>query len=343
MLTRAQEAALRLLVDTPPVCRLDLDELDWTELRAVGASCGVLVRLADAVTARSGEMPPPLFTAATARACAAAQHTLEIVDRLSVRCNALGLQHAFLHVVQRYPDSGNVTLLVGAPNTPAIDRQLLSELPVAWRAPRRRMQRWLGGASVFCGAYGVGIRIRHGRVGRFGEHARYARLVLERAGLVPVGQTTCRAPTQEDHLLLLVIERTYTRPAFRLGDLAWAIPVLRTVDLNWDYLFAAAVSTGMLAGVAAYLEYVNGIHLELFGDELIDPSTRARFRGPVTRPAAHPGDSTRFPAAGFMAQAYLGQVGETLDSGRWHSAARLSLLPLVAMLAGRHARGKQSQ
>lgn len=340
MLTRAQDGVLRLLVENPRVCRVDLDEIDWALLREVGTASGVLVRLADAVRAR-GEALPPLFSGAAARACAATQHALEIVDRLSARCHALGLAYSFLHLTQRYPDSGNVTVVIGAPNAPAIDRQLLADIPAAFRAPSRRLQRWLCGASSYAGAHGIGIRIRHGRLGRFGEHARYARLLIERSQPIAVGQTTCRAPTAEDHLLLLVIERTYTRPAFRLSDLAWALPLLRTVALNWDYLFATAVSIGTLAGVSAYIEYVNGVHRDLFGRDLIDPAVRARFRVALPRRLAPTSATARFPAAGVMAWTYLGQMGETLDSGRWHSAARLSLLPLVAALAGN--RGRRSQ
>jgi len=41
MLTRAQEETLRLLVDDPCSPRIDLNDIDWAELRPVAASSGV--------------------------------------------------------------------------------------------------------------------------------------------------------------------------------------------------------------------------------------------------------------------------------------------------------------
>jgi hypothetical protein len=41
----------------------------------------------------------------------------------------------------------------------------------------------------------------------------------------------------------------------------------------------------------------------------------------------------RFPSARTVRQLYLKQIQATLEAGRWHSAARLSLLPFAAALA----------
>jgi hypothetical protein len=226
--------------------------------------------------------------------------------------------------VERYPDSGTVTLLVASPNGPAIDRDILRDLPAT---PRRQAiwERRVGGASSYVTAYGIPLRIRHGRLGRFGEHARQARMLIERARPAAIGPSTLHAPSVEDHLLLLAIERSYARPAVHLDDLTWVIPVLRAASWNWDYLFAAAMSIGMLESVGAFLAYANAVHRQLFVSDLVPPVLLTRF-GDIHRDR----DDGLFPLPHAFARSYARHLGATLESGRWHSAARLSLLPLAA-------------
>ena len=87
---------LRLLLGDP---QADPAELDWAEARELALAHGVIVRLADAVSA-CGEPLPARFQAAAAEACARTQRALAIVDRLSARCEAMGLAHAFLHTAE---------------------------------------------------------------------------------------------------------------------------------------------------------------------------------------------------------------------------------------------------
>jgi hypothetical protein len=305
----------------------DLDELDWAALRGVAARGGVMTRLADAVS-RRGETVPPRLREAAADNCRKAERVLELVARLSARCGELGVAHAFVNTLEHYPDiKRHITLLTASPD---MDDQLLQHLPAAPRP--RRLGRWLAGARTYAVAHGVTLEIRHGRLGRMGEHARYARILVARARDVVAGVTTARAPTSEDHLLLIAAHQSYRRPAMRLDDVCWAITALGDPALNWDYVFAMALSMGMLATVGSYLAYVDGIATELFGRPLMAAELSARFQPAGTRlPWA--ADGIRYPAARAAARLYLQNVGATLESGRWHSAARLSLLPVVAALA----------
>jgi hypothetical protein len=85
-----------------------------------------------------------------------------------------------------------------------------------------------------------------------------------------------------------------------------------------------------LGAVGAYLGYVDGIHRQVFERDLIEAGVLPRFQG-MPAPVA-----TTFPdQRGTIARAYVRQVGATLESGRWQSAARLSLLPLMAAFAGK--------
>jgi hypothetical protein len=314
-------SVLRLLLDDP---RLDADNLDWTAVRAVAERAGVIVRVADTLVRRGEELPARLAESA-AEACARTQHVLEIVDRLGAACRRLGIAHAFLKTAERYPDTGrDIDLLITEAGT-GIDAAILRAVPAAPR--RRSWRKRVAGSCTYAAAHGVVIDIWHGRLGILGEHARYARILLDRAHPVALGMTSCLAPSEEDNLLLIDTQQVYTRPAFRLADVYWTIRTLENRQLNWDYVFATALSMGMVPAVGTYLQYIDGIHARLAGVPLLDAAVIARFHGSPS------GDATRFPSARAAARLYLQQIGATLESGRWHSAARLSLLPVIAAAA----------
>ena len=258
---------LRLLLDDP---HLDLDEVDWAAVRTVAEHTGVIVRVADAIARHNVRLPERLAESA-AQACGRTQRVLEIVDQLSAACARRGIAHAVIKTAERYPDTGrDVDLLV---STSRRDTPILHTLPAVAR--KRTWRNRLAGSSTYTAAHGIVIDIWHGRLG---EHARFARLLLERARPAPVGVTTFVTPSSEDHLLLIAAQQMYTRPAFRLADVYWTIVALRDKKLNWDYVFATALSMGLVSAVGTYLQYVDGVYLRLFNRSLIDETVAARFQ-----------------------------------------------------------------
>ena len=307
--------ALQLLLAAPR-SEPDLADLDWSELRVAARRGGALVRVADALSGR--DPLPPRFGAAAAQACENAQRSLELVAQLSDGCNRLGIEHAFLQTLESYPDApGTIELLVGAP-TAGIDRLILGDIPATRR--RAALHDRLAKVTTYTAAYGNRVVIRHGRIGRLGEHARYARLLLARARPLTVGTMTGLAPSRSDHLLLLAMHQLYGRPAFRLSDVHCAIDAIRQSEIDWDYLFATALSVGIVPAVGCYLQYLEGIHRSLVDRSLVPGDALARF-----------GTTGREQGS---ARLYLQHVRATVESGRWHSAARLSLLPVMAALTG---------
>jgi hypothetical protein len=257
-----------------------------------------------------------------------------VVDRLAARCNRLGIPHAFLKTADHYPDSGRDIDLLVAATSPDVDRAILGDLPASPAAHGWRNR--LAGSRVYTAAYGILIDIHHGRLGQFGEQARFARLLADRAAVVPVGPTAFRAPSVADHFLLLATQRVYTRPVLRLADVYGAIATLRQPDaLNWDYVFATALAMGMVPAVGAYLDYVNRMHARLFTRALVSHDVLARFQ--LSLPIRDRGvvgeRDGRYPRAAIARHIFVRQVQATVEAGRWHSAARLSLLPLIAGLS----------
>ena len=323
--------ALDLLLTQPPSGGgLDLNDLDWSELRTAAQRGGALVRVADAIE-QPREALPPRFAAATAEACRRAQQVVDLVDRLSAACNRLGLPHAFLRTAECYPDAQRtIDLLVSDPSV-NIDAEIFRDIPAVTH--RGLLHHRLAGATTYRVAYGNRVLIRHGRLGRLGEHARFARLLLARARPRPMGTATPIAPSGEDHLLLLAIHQLYTRPEFRLSDLHCAIEAVRARTLDWDYVFATALSTGIVPAVGCYVQYLDRVHQSVTGRALLPQPVLDRFAADA-RPIRQAGTAqdARFPRTRAAARLYLQNLRATLESGRWHSALRLSLIPVLAAL-----------
>ena len=327
MLTRVN--MLRVAVGDPLA---DPDMLDLVEAQHIATGNGVIVRLAAALRAYD-DVLPPRFAGAAGQASAVTQRKLDIVDRLSERCTALGVGHAFLGVAERYPDSASVTLLVDSPWSARMDRAILRDLPSRPAKPRRfgaLLERRLAGVTTHQVAYDIELRLRHGRLGRLGEQARFARLLLQRARVQPVGCTTCFAPTPEDYLLFLATERAYMRASPHLADFVWAVPALRgaTTIFDWDYVFATVLSLGVTAAAASYLGFLEGVHRNVCGArrDLVPAAVRERFGVVAER-------RTAYPRPRAAARTFAKNLRATLEGGRWQSAARLALLPFIAASA----------
>jgi len=318
---------LRVAVGDPLA---DPDQLDLVEAQQIATGNGVIVRLAETLRTYD-DVLPPLIGAAAAQASAVTQRKLDIVDRLSERCTALGVRHAFIGVAERYPDSASIALLVDSPWSARMDRAILQDLPSRAAKPRRpgaRLERRLAGITTHQVAYDIELRIRHGRLGRFGEHARFARLLLERASVQSVGCASCFAPTPEDYLLFLITERAYMRPSPHLADFVWAVPALGTTQFNWDYVFGTSLSLGVTAAAASYIGFLEGVHRNVSGArrDLVPATVRERMGVVAER-------RTAYPRPRAVMRTFAKNLRATLEAGRWQSAARLALFPFVAASA----------
>jgi thymidylate kinase len=321
--------ALRLLLeDDAPLPH----ERDWSKLLAIAEAGGVLVRLADRLARREAPVPSSVADA-VARARGRAEHAFDLVQRISASCARLSLPHAFLKFVERYPDCGRDVDFLLCAESPEIDRLMLRGVPALRRA--RRLPQRLSGSACYL-IDGLVLDIAHGRLGRLGEHARFARQLLARACPQPLGDTEITAPTSEDHLILLALQQAFARAAFRIGDVYWTMRTVRDEPLDWDYVAFLAAALGLQPAVGSYLVYVDRLHARLFSRSLLSNDVLARFgiRGSTRLRALLGADAYRFPAARVAGRVYLQQMHSTLKSGRWFSAARLCLLPMLALVTG---------
>ena len=322
-------AMLRLLLDDP---RCDPDDLDWSVIQSIAEKEGLLLRLAAWFERRHELVPEPLATA-IARARERQTFLLSLVARIEERCARHEIQHVFLTATTHYPDIGrDIDLLVtGRPVD--VDAVLLdwSIQPNGNRNLRSRLAATTSYPIAECDATLV---VHHGRLGRLGEHGRFAWQLLRRRRRMRVAEVSWTTPSPEHQLILQALYRMYGRPALRLRDAHWAITTLRQSSFDWDDLIASARSTGVMAGLSCYLEYVEQIYRQVMGRPLLPLYVRERLAvGAWGRVQLQDG-RYRYPATRVTGGLYLREFVADVAAGTWEAAGRLCFLPVLAATAG---------
>ncbi|MBI4419640.1 MAG: nucleotidyltransferase family protein, partial [Gemmatimonadetes bacterium] len=233
---------------------------------------------------------------------------------------------------QRYPDVGDdLDLLVLAP-TPAIDRLMLEGLPVTSR--RRTLAHRLSGCLLYAlPGTDVVLDIHHGRLGSAGRHTDYLAVLRQRRRLVVIEGTEFWAPSSEDQLVLQGLEKVSGRRSFHLCDVLHTITAVRA-GVDWEYVLRTARAQDGEAGLSCYLSYVAELHSRLAGRDLLPRDVSDALRLGGWGRVEFKNGAFRFPALRVNSRVYGRQFSADLRSGRWTSAARLCLLPLVAAAAG---------
>jgi hypothetical protein len=320
---------LRLLLDDP---RVDPDNLDWSLVLPAAERQGLLLRLG-AWFERRHEFAPAPVGDAIGRARDRLGCVVGLIARIEARCLEREIDHVFLKIAQQFPDVGrDIDVLVSA-EARDVDAALLGrESGIAEPLTFRR--RISGTSTLKIPSCDITLVVRHGRVGRLGEHELYARQLLRRQRRVCIGTASWTAPPAEDALLLMVLDRLYGRPAIPLRDVHWTISTVRAGLLDWDYLIGAARSTGLIAGLSCFLAYSEQIHRQLFAHPLLPGQVRSRLGAGDWGQVAFDAGSFRFPAARITGRLYFDEFCADVATGNWEAATRLVFLPLVAAAAG---------
>jgi hypothetical protein len=332
----AAALVLRFLLDDPAA---DAAAIEWSDVAAVARRDGVEQRLAAALE-RRGVSLPERFADAVSRARDRTARIVALAARLDEACERQSLPHVFLSLMPHYPDVGReLDLLLGQTST-ATDRVILDQIQAV--PGLRRLRSRLASRTIYpLPELGTVLDVRHGRLGRLGEHARFADLVLRRRRPARIGPVRCQVPSPEDQLLLQALSQSCGRRSLRVRDAYWTIATLRATRPDWAALLATAETLGLVAGLSCHLAYVDQIHELLTGRRLVDADVRARLGPrPWGRVEFRQG-SYRFPTARVTGRLYLAQLRAELAAGDWEGAARLCLLPLIAVPAAwwRLARG----
>lgn len=316
-----EQALLRVLLGDP---RCEADDLDWSRLLPLAERHRLVLRLAEWFT-RRGESPPLTLAEPIARARHRQEQVLTLIARCDADAAADGVTYVIPDLAQEYPDVGRgVALLMSGPPPDAGSEMFIH----ASASPGR-------GAGTDAPV----LRLHVGRLGRLGEQPRLAELCLERRVRTRLGEVSCWTPSAEDELLVFTLRFMYGRPALRLGDVLYVLRVVRTVKLDWAYLFGAAQSTGLRHGLSCLLDYADQIHRQLLARPLYDAQVRAQLAAPGSWGVVEWKDGAwQYPSAHVTRRLLLRHMMDELLAGSLGTMGRLAFVPVIAAANRRRRR-----
>jgi hypothetical protein len=319
--------ALRLLLDeaaSPP----GETSVDWHLLLTLARHNVVLVRLADRL-ARTALRPPALFTEAAERERERARAALAVIGQIAERCARHGVEFLFPNALQHYPDLGGDLDLLVLPRSQDVDALILDGLGVSPR-PRDLRAHIAGAATYGLPDAGLVLDVRHGRLGRVGEHGWYpAALIRSRRRRQVVAGAELFAPAPEDQLVLQGMNRISGRRALRIADVLATVATVRTWPLDWSYVASMARALCVFPELCCYLGYVDQIHQALYGGPLIPADARSGLVLEGWGRVVFRGGGYQFPAIRVRNRLYWRQLASFAGAGDWRAASRLCLVPVV--------------
>jgi Uncharacterised nucleotidyltransferase len=323
---------LRLLLDeTGQVSKPD--EVRWEDLLKIARRNAVLVRVAERLQSK-GAQPPEDFIAAVEDERRLNREKLELIGRVSRSCEESGVEFIFAKSFHHYPDMGDdIDMYVLRPSA-EVDALILKGMKAA---PHKRSlsDRLAAAACYTVPGCRTRLEIHHGRTWAYGEHHSFIATIIKDARRVQFEGEEFSAPSPEDLLIMEGTQRVYARRYIRLAPIAYMISSIRRDNLDWGYVLETARRFGAFLGLSCYLAYVNQIHRQVFGTDLLAENLRESLMTRGWGQVEFRGGAYRFPHLRVARKIYLSMLRTAVWSGNLKSFSRLCLAPLVAATAMR--------
>ncbi|HEV2766020.1 MAG TPA: nucleotidyltransferase family protein [Pyrinomonadaceae bacterium] len=328
---------LRLLLDETADARLP-EGVGWEDLLRVAARNVVLLRLAERLEA-AGARVPDFFAEAVARERRRAADAVETVRRVGHACERKGVRFIFAKAFQHYPDVGTDIDLFVLARSRATDALVLEGTPAAPR--RASLHARLAGVSNYkvAGCETL-LEIHHGRMGLLGEYGSHVSLLIRNAAPARAAGQEFLSPSDEDVLVMQGMQRVYRHSFIRLCDIVSTATLLRRGRMDWDYVLGTTRRLGTGHGLRCYLGYVEQVHRQVFGRDLLPAWLRAELKTDGCGRVEFREGVYRFPRLRVAGRIYVDKVRAAVRSGNWEGASRLCLLPVLTVAAALRRLGR---
>lgn len=321
---------LRLLLndDAPAILP---DGVSWDDLARVGRRNVVLVRVAERLQS-AGARPSESFLAAVEEERRLNVGKMELMRHVSRACEEANVPFILAKAFHHYPDMGDDVDLYVLSRSTAVDALVLKGLSVV--AHKRSLTDRLAAARCYSvRGSKAKLDIHHGRMWAYGEHDSFIAALIKNARRVTLEGTEFNVPSPEDLLVVEATQRVYGRSSIRLAPVVNTIAALRREAFDLDYVLRTAQKFGALPGLSCYLTYVNQIHSEVLGHELLSEDEKKALVTNGWGRVEFAGGAYRFPHLRVARKVYLNMFRSAALSGNLKSLGRLCVTPLVAAAA----------
>ena len=326
----SREELLRLLwPQRKQVVRGDEGDMTRPVAIAVARKNVVLLRAAARIREHS-ELLSSAYLDAESKERRRVSNLFEMIARVGDICEKAGVRFMFPKAFQHLPDMGHDVDLMLIEPSKAIVESVVEELK-AEPGPDSFVQRFAGKRSfVVPGFVGV-LEVHQGRMGHLGEYQRLPEKMWARRGYRTEAGARSPVPSDEDALLIQVIQRIFGHRHLRIADLLRAEQLIRR-PIDWPYIIDAARNNGITEALFDYLGTVEQLHHRITGESLVWPAASGMME--QTRRVGLSEEGWLPSAVVFRAywRKFLSDVVR-LD---WDSVGRLCFLPMAAVAAKCH-------
>lgn len=252
-----------------------------------------------------------------------------LIKEITQSLDEENIKYAVIKTLDSYPDWGtDVDMFVDAPFKRT--KEWVRRVYNGKIRPRKITEVMCGKMSVFIQGHPV-LELHCRMMGQVGEQAALARSLTKNSRLFERGGIRTYIPSKEEQIIIIAIHRLYRHLSFKISDIVNAITLLKESDFNWERLLKLSEDCGMSKGIAYLLGMLENIHIAYFDNGfmpekykgLIDSGAQLSFRHWFFR----------IPLFSVPPRLYSAEACYFLKRGRLGSVARLSLIPVLSLIA----------
>lgn len=305
--------------------------VEWGDLLDIARRNTVLLRLAERLE-EGGARPPEFFRATVEEERRLNRAKLELICRTGRACEKSNVEFIFAKAFHHYPDMGGDVDLFVADHSCEVDEKILGGMK-AEPCSRRWIDR-LAAASCYCvQGYEAKLEIHHGRMSAYGEHNSFVSLLIRNALPTEIEGKRFLMPSPEDLIVMQATQRVYGRRYIRLAPILYTIASVRRDGLDWDYTLATARRFGAHLALSCYLTYIEQIHQQVFGRELLPANLKESLIMDGWGRIESKNGLYCFPHLRVARKVYANTLRRAMLAGNSRAFGRLCLLPFVAATA----------
>jgi hypothetical protein len=305
---------------------------EWDVLQQIALANVALIRLSDALEKTAASASVHVLEAANAERAKISQ-AIGLMGRVSALCVEHGIPYMFPKAFQHYPDMGHDIDLLVLDRSRKVDDLLTRELG-AEPEHDTLFNRIANKTGYNVPGYGAPLEVHHARLGHAGEYNTYPATLMERAKQVSMEGVTSIAPSPEDQLIVQAIQRVCAHFTVRLGDAIDSVLLLKSHNLDWDYVAKTTMRLGAFQAMGCYLAYVDQIHRSLAQESILPNAVSQMFPSNGCGKVTFQGLHYQIPAFVITSKIYPRKLVADLAARNWEGLGKTAIqLPVPFLVS----------
>ena len=273
MVTKSEQAESVLKLfwgksDTLFVNITDLNNADWSQLKTLIKKNVLPIRFFEKLTINQKEVQDKVFINFVESEKERIFKAVQLIEDIALLCKQQDIKYVFHKGFQHYPDMGHDIDLLVFDYSNRIDLAISKAFKVT-KDKNSFTNRVASKVGYDIFGSKTSLEIHHGKMGHVGEHHKYPKILATRLIKSSSSSSEVMIPSNEDQLIIAVLQRMYSHFHFRLSDILHIVDILKC-DLDWHYIETTCKQNGIYTGLKNLLGFIYYKYKQLTNEELIE-------------------------------------------------------------------------